>query len=164
MGYPPLSMAWAKMARSSAVENRPACPAMPPSTLAFSSCYLALNDAEAEAAIVGGWRDRVLQSVCGIEGRVRHAQRSEDFALAERVERFVGEAFERDAENNEADVAVFGAGAGGGGERRGESGSQNRFASLGTQEKLFVSRQAGAVCEQHAHGDVAAALAAHPYP
>src|ERR1039458_676399 len=38
MGCPPLSMAWAKMARSSAVENRPACPATPPRTLAFSSC------------------------------------------------------------------------------------------------------------------------------
>src|ERR1700675_2587615 len=38
IGYPPLSTEWAKMAKSSAVENKPACPAMPPRTLAFSSC------------------------------------------------------------------------------------------------------------------------------
>ena len=35
---PPLSMVWARTARSSAVEKTPACPATPPSDQAFSSC------------------------------------------------------------------------------------------------------------------------------
>jgi len=109
MGCPPLSMAWAKMARSSAVENRPACPATPPRTLAFFVLHFALNDAVAERAIVGGWRDSVFQGGRGLEGCLSHAERTENFALAECVERFVGQAFEDDAQNDEADVAVFGA-------------------------------------------------------
>src|SRR5208283_4493358 len=98
-----------------------------------------------------------------IEGRVRHAQRSEDFALAKRVERFVSEALERDAENDKANVAVFRVRAWDGGERRGEGGSQQGFASLAAQEKLFVSRQAGVVGEQHAHGNVAALVIAREF-
>ena len=83
-------------------------------------------------------------------------ERTEDFALAECVEAFVGEAFERDAENDEADVAVFGARAGSGGKRGGEGGLQKVFASLGVQKKLLVGGQAGAVREQHAQRDFAA--------
>ena len=74
--------------------------------------HLALNDAAAEGAIVGCRRDAILQGGRGIEGRARHAQRAKDFALAKCVKRFVGQAFEDDAENDEADVAVFGARAG----------------------------------------------------
>ena len=51
-------------------------------------------------------------------------EKPEDFALAEHVEGFVGEAFEDDAENDEADVAVFGARTGGGGKFRRERGLQ----------------------------------------
>jgi len=43
------------------------------------------------------------------------------------------------------------------GQRRGEGGLQKLFTSLGELEKLFVGGQAGAVREQHAHGDFAAA-------
>src|SRR6202158_1102957 len=46
---------------------------------------LALDYPVAEGAIVGGWRDRVFQGVCGIVRGGRHAKRNEDFALAERV-------------------------------------------------------------------------------
>ena len=88
---------------------------------------------------------------------MRHAERTEDFALAEGVERFVGEAFEDDAQNNEADVAVFGARSGSGFERSGKGGMQKLCASLGAQEEFFVGGQAGAVGEQHAHSDFAAA-------
>ena len=97
MGRPPLSMAWAKMARSSAVENRPACPATPPSTLAFSSCTSPwmMRWRKVRSSAVGGMELR--QRWRGIESRVSHAERTEDFALAEHVERFVGEALERDA-------------------------------------------------------------------
>ena len=119
--------------------------------------HLALNDAVAEGAIVGGWRDRVLQGARRIESRVSHAERTEDFALAERVEGFVREAFEDDAENNEADVAIFGARAGSGDERSGERSLQKVFTSLGAKEKFFVGGQAGAVREQHAQRDFAAA-------
>jgi len=120
--------------------------------------HLALDDSVAEGAIVGGWRDGVLHCKCGSEGRVRHAERAEDFALAERVERFVGEAFEDDAENDEADVAVFGAGTGSRCKGCCEGGLQKVFAGLGAQKKLFVRRQAGAVREQHTQSDFAAAV------
>ncbi len=61
---------------------------------------------------------------------MRHAQRTEDFALAKHVERFIGQPFKGDAENNKADVAVFGARAGSGGERQWlKAKSQQFFAS-----------------------------------
>ena len=93
----------------------------------------------------------------GIERGVRHAERAEDFALAEGVERFVGESLQGDAENDEADVAVFGASAGIGGEFGGEGGREQFVASLGAQEELLVGRQSGGVRQQHAQSDFVAA-------
>ena len=61
---------------------------------------------------------------------MRHSERGEDFALAETVEGFIGEAFERDAEDDEPDVAVRGAGAGIGGQRHGEGGLEEFVAGL----------------------------------
>ncbi len=118
--------------------------------------HLALDDAVAESAIIGGWRDGVFQSGCRVEGRVRHAERAEDFALAEQVEGFVGEAFEHDAEDDEADVAVVGPRAGAGGKWVGKGGSQKVLTSASAEEKLFVGGQAGAMRKQHAQGDSAA--------
>src|SRR5580698_10364925 len=69
--------------------------------------HLPLNDAMAEAEIVSGWQDGILQGLCGIKCRMHHAERAKDFALAESVERFVGQTFEDDTENDEADVTVF---------------------------------------------------------
>ena len=86
---------------------------------------------------------------------MRHAERAEDFALAEDVEGFVGETFESNAENDEANVAVFGARAGSGRERDVKGRLQKVFAGLGAQEKLFVGGQAGAMRQQHAQRDFA---------
>src|SRR5271156_4436226 len=69
--------------------------------------HLALDDAVPEAAIVGRWRDGVLQRWRGIECRMRHTERTEDFALAGCVEGFVGQAFEGDAKEDETNVAVL---------------------------------------------------------
>ncbi len=88
---------------------------------------------------------------------MRHAERTENFALAECVETFIGKPFECDAKNDESDVAVFGARAGVGGKRSGEGGLQQGITRRGAQEKLFVSWQAGAVSEQHAQSNFAAA-------
>src|ERR1035438_9861011 len=84
--------------------------------------HLALDKAAAESAIVGGWRDRLLQGNRGFESRASHAEWTEDFALAKRVERLIGKAFENNAQKDEADVAVFGAASGGTVESRGEGG------------------------------------------
>jgi hypothetical protein len=61
-----------------------------------------------------------------------------------------------DAENDESDVAVFGARTGRGGEFSDARCLQKFFASLGAQEKFLVGGQAGAVREQHAKRDFAA--------
>ena len=53
-----------------------------------------------------------------------HSEGAEDFALAENVERLSGNAFEGGAQEDESDIAVFGAGAGIGGEGSGEGGAQ----------------------------------------
>src|SRR5271157_67866 len=96
--------------------------------------HFALNDPVAEGAIIGGRQDGILQSSGGIERRVRHSERTEDFALAEHVDGFVGEAFQGNAENNETDVTVFRARAGSRGQGNGEGGLQKVFTSLSPQE------------------------------
>ena len=42
----------------------------------------------------------------GVECRVGHAERAEDFALAKAVERFSGEAFKGGTKDDESDVTV----------------------------------------------------------
>lgn len=63
-----------------------------------------------------------------------HGEGAEDFALAEDVEGFSGDAFECCAENDESDIAVFGAGGGIGREGSGEGGAEQVFAGVGVQE------------------------------
>src|SRR5437016_5520787 len=74
--------------------------------------YFALHDAMAESLVVDRGGDGGVQFACGIEGGMRHAKGAEHFALAEVVQRFVGEAFEGNSENDETDIAVLGMGAG----------------------------------------------------
>jgi hypothetical protein len=63
-------------------------------------------------SFVGGRRDSWAHFCGRLEGCVCHGERGEDFAQAEAVERFAGYAFEGDAEDDESDVAVFGADGG----------------------------------------------------
>ena len=63
-----------------------------------------------------------------------HSEWTEQFALAEAVESFVGDALECHAKDDETDVAIFGFAAGIGCERRGESGSQQVRSSFLLQE------------------------------
>ena len=63
-------------------------------------------------SFVGGGRDLCADFWWGIKCCVRHRQWGEDFAPAEAVERFVGQAFEDDAEDDESDVTVLGADSG----------------------------------------------------
>lgn len=118
--------------------------------------HFALDDAMTEGAVVGGRGNGDLPGGRRIEKRVRHAEGAEDFTLAEAVERFVGDAFQSDAENDEADVAVLSAGAGIGGERGSECCGQEFSASFGAKEQFFVRREARGVSQQHPEGDVAA--------
>ena len=98
-------------------------------------------------------RDATLFAGCAaawIESGVSHAERAEDFSLAEDIEGFVGQALEGHAEDDESDVTVFGAHAGGGGQCSGEGGLEKFVASLGSQVELFVGGQAGGVRQQFA--------------
>ena len=93
-------------------------------------------------AFVGGRRDLGTRLLWRIERGVRHGQRAEDFALAENIERFFRDALEGGGEDDESDVAVLGAGAGIGGERRGESGNEKFVASMRLEKQLLVGGQA----------------------
>src|SRR5580658_1360341 len=86
--------------------------------------HFTLNDAVAEGLIVSscwnlradfGWR---------VERSVRPLPRCKDFPLAERGERFVGETFESNAEQDESNVAVVGARSWIGCQRHRENGVQ----------------------------------------
>ena len=59
-----------------------------------------------------GWR---------VEAGMRKIEFGEDLTLAELVQRLAGKLFQRLAQQDKADIAVFGAGAGSGGERDMES-------------------------------------------
>ena len=59
------------------------------------------------------------------------------------------------AQDDEADVAVFGARAGIGSEIGGEGGGEEFVARLRTEEQFFVSGQAGSMGQQHAQRHVA---------
>ena len=103
------------------------------------------------------WAEFVAEFQRRVERGVEHPQWAEDFALAENVERFSGDAFESCAQHDESDVAVLGVRAGIGREGSGEGGSQQVFARARFEEQLLVGGQAGGVGEEHAEGDVAAA-------
>ena len=59
-----------------------------------------------------------------------HPERAEDFALAEAVEGFAGQAFQSDAEDDESDVAIVDASAGTCGERDAEGGAEELVAGF----------------------------------
>ena len=90
-----------------------------------------------------------------------HTERRKDFTLAESIKRFVGEAFEGYAKDDESDVAVFSAGARVGCQRRGEGGVQQVIAILRFQKQLLVSGKAGGMREQHSQGYIFSTKVGH---
>jgi len=111
--------------------------------------HFALNEPVPKVTILSRWRNRLFQSWSGIERRTAHAERAKNFALAKDIEGLVGEPLEGKPEQDESDVAVFGARSGGGSQRSGECRLQYGVPRFAVQKKLFVSRQAGAMGEQH---------------
>src|SRR5690349_45846 len=80
----------------------------------------ALDQAMAEGAVVFGGRDCESDFGWRVEAGVRKIEFGKDLAPAELVENFAGEPFERFAQQDEADITVFSAHAGIGGERDAE--------------------------------------------
>src|SRR5579862_2667796 len=115
---------------------------------------LALDDSFPKRSVIGGRGYRGVQIRRWIECRAIHSQRTEDFALAEAVELLIGEAFKRNAQEDEADVAVFRVFAGVVSERRGESSRQKFIASFRAKKELLVGRQSGRMRQQHSEGDL----------
>ncbi len=86
----------------------------------------------------------------------------EEVALGEAVEVVAGEDFERFPKEDEAEIRVLGACAGGGFKRRVEDGAQEALRGVVKLKEPGVSGQAGGVTEEHAEGEgFAAAAAAH---
>src|SRR6185295_17690018 len=112
--------------------------------------YFALDNSMTEADVVSSGRNGIVPTCGRIKGGVRHPQWTEELALAEAVESLIGNSFQCDAENNKANVAVFGSGAWICREWCGESGSEQVGFGLHSQKQLFVCGQAGGVRQQHA--------------
>ena len=70
--------------------------------------YLTLDNSMAKSAVVGSRRNQPTNFLWRIEGRIRHAERSQHFPLAKAIQRFIGKAFQRNPENDESNIAVFG--------------------------------------------------------
>ena len=100
---PPLSNASANFARSSPVENRPACPATPPIRLAVGSCTTPRSMCCESSYCVGAMRGL---HVAG--GRTSCATFSGARKLLRRVgvERLAGDLFYQSAQRDEVDITV----------------------------------------------------------
>ena len=96
--------------------------------------HFSLDHAMTEAWIVGGRRDLRTELFRRIESCIDHAQRSENFALAKSIERFISEALEGDAKDDESYVAVIGTRSRISPEPHGESRMQQFIASVGLEE------------------------------
>ena len=113
--------------------------------------YFALNDSFAKRAVIHGWRNGSTPGVRWIERRMHHTEWTKDFALAETVERFIGNFFQRRTQDNEADVAVRSACARISSQRCDDGCMQKRVSRLSVQKEFFVGGQTGRVGQQHAH-------------
>src|SRR5438270_9716825 len=78
---------------------------------------LALNYAVAEGLVIFGGGDERLPILRRAEGHAGEAERGKDLALAEAVERLAGETLQDFAQQDEADIAILGAGSRLGSER-----------------------------------------------
>src|SRR6202022_2447210 len=116
-----------------------------------------LDDALAEGAVIRSGRNGGAPRGWGSEGGAGHSQGTEYFALAETVQAFVSDTLQQDAENDKADVAVFGLRARICCQRGGERGCEQVFSRGCLQKQLLVGGQAGGVREDNADGDVPAA-------
>src|SRR5438270_11523352 len=70
---------------------------------------LTLNDAMAESAVIFSWWECGFPSGWRVEAGVCKAEFGENLTLAELVQRLAGKLFQRLAEQDKADIAVFGA-------------------------------------------------------
>src|SRR5712691_4554495 len=84
---------------------------------------------------------------------MNHSEGTENLALAEAFERFIGDAFQSNTQDDEPDVAVNGARAGIRGERDCEGRMQKFFWGVCLQEQLFIGGQARTVSQEHAQRD-----------
>ncbi len=119
---------------------------------------LALNQAMAEGAVIFCGRDCGLQVGWRVEAGVRKIEFGEDFTLAELVQRLAGKLFQRLAQQDEANVTVFGARAGLGGKRDAERMVEQFVLIMGGLKELDIGRQAGGVRQKHAERDLAAGI------
>ena len=151
-GAPPFSRHSAKVARSVAEANIPACPLTPPMTQAFSSLTSPwmIRLRKLRSSSVGGICARISSGGTN-QVRVRPSlskiSRCANWSSGSpaRRSRIL-------AEQDEADVAVFGASARCCGQRSGQGGAQQFFSVLRELEELLVGRQSAGVGQQHANG------------
>src|SRR5262249_54902314 len=89
-----------------------------------------LDDPVAERLIIRRPRNSPAQSRRGVGGRVRHADRAKNFALAKDVQWLVGDSVKSHPQNNESDVAVLRMRTGVVGERSCKSCLQQLLATM----------------------------------
>src|SRR5436305_959133 len=104
---------------------------------------LTLNDAMAEGVVIFSCRYYGLYFSWRVEAGMGKVEFGKDLTLAELVQRLARKLFQRLAEQDKADVTVFRAGAGVGGERDLEGLLKQLVLIMGGLEELDVGRQAG---------------------
>ena len=102
---PPSSIIWAKRARSSAVENRPAWPATPPMLRAVGSWTTPRRGGPVLSEALGGG-DARHQRGGGLEHGFLHAQRQEDVLAGIIGKHLAAEAVDDFAQQDEIDIAI----------------------------------------------------------
>jgi len=104
-----------------------------------------LNQALAEGAVVFRGRDCEFQAGCRVEAGERKAESGKDLMLAKLVQRLAGELFQRLAQQDKANVTVFGTRTGCGGERDLEGLLEQFVPIMGRLKELDIGGQPGGV-------------------
>src|SRR5579864_1690908 len=118
----------------------------------------ALDQTMTERSVIFRGRDCCFLVGWRVKAGVRKVEFGKDLTPAELVQRLAGKLFQRFAQQNEADVTVFGSGTGRGHKRDLESLTQQLVLIMGGLEQLDVGRQARGVRQKHAERDLAASV------
>ena len=119
---------------------------------------LTLDQAMAESAVIFRGRDCGSELSRRIEAGLAEIKSGEDLTLAELVQRLSGQPFQCLAEQDKADVTIFGARTGCGSERDAKSLAKQFVLIMGGLEELDIGGQAGGMGQKHAERYLAASV------
>src|SRR5215831_3538502 len=114
---------------------------------------LTFNQTTAEGAVVFRGRDCELQAGWRVEAGERKVEFGKDLTLAKLVQRLAGKLFQRLAQQDKANVTVFGTRAGCGGEWDLDGLLEQFVPMMGGLKELYIGGEAGGVRQKHMESD-----------